>query len=72
MCLGHSESELQRLLNQSHFYGELTEEVLKRAGIAKGMHILDVGCGAGDVSFLAASIVGPAGSVLGVDSSDCE
>jgi SAM-dependent methyltransferase len=67
--LGHSESELQRLLNQSHFYGELTEEVFKRAGIAKGMHILDVGCGAGDVSFLAASIVGPAGSVLGVDRS---
>jgi 2-polyprenyl-3-methyl-5-hydroxy-6-metoxy-1,4-benzoquinol methylase len=67
--LGHSESELQRLLNQSRFYGELTEDVFKRAGVAPGMHILDAGCGAGDVSFLAASIVGPAGSVLGVDRS---
>ncbi len=33
------------------------------------MQVLDVGCGAGDVSFLAASTVGPAGSVLGVDRS---
>ena len=33
------------------------------------MHVLDVGCGAGDVSFLAASLVGPRGSVLGVDRS---
>ena len=29
--------------------------------------MLDVGCGAGDVSLLAASIVGPSGSVTGVD-----
>jgi SAM-dependent methyltransferase len=33
------------------------------------MHVLDVGCGAGDVSLLAASLVGPSGSVLGVDRS---
>jgi SAM-dependent methyltransferase len=29
--------------------------------------VLDVGCGVGDVSFLAAAIVGPEGSVVGVD-----
>jgi ubiquinone/menaquinone biosynthesis C-methylase UbiE len=67
--LGHSDVELQRLLNQSRFYGELTEEVFRRAGLAPGMQVLDVGCGAGDVSFLAASIIGPTGSVLGVDRS---
>jgi len=29
--------------------------------------VLDVGCGAGDVSMMAAAIVGPEGSVLGID-----
>jgi SAM-dependent methyltransferase len=33
------------------------------------MRVLDVGCGAGDVSFLAASLVGPTGMVIGVDKS---
>lgn len=65
--LGYSEIESQRLINQSRFYGELTEEVLRRAGIGSGVRVLDVGCGVGDVTFLLASIVGPSGSVLGVD-----
>jgi ubiquinone/menaquinone biosynthesis C-methylase UbiE len=32
-----------------------------------GMHVLDLGCGVGDVSFLAAGMVGAAGTVLGID-----
>jgi len=55
---------------QSAFWGELTEEVFQRAGIDVGMHILDIGCGPGDVAFLAARLVGPSGSVLGVDRSE--
>ena len=31
------------------------------------MSVLDVGCGAGDVSFLALSLVGSGGKVIGVD-----
>src|SRR2546425_12792213 len=65
--LGHSEIELDHLISQSRFYGELTEEVLCRAGIGAGMRVVDVGCGARDVSLLLASLVGPTGSVLGVD-----
>ena len=68
--LGHSETELRRLAMQSAFWGELTEEVFRRAGIGVGMHVLDVGCGPGDVSFLAAKLVGPSGSVLGIDRSE--
>jgi SAM-dependent methyltransferase len=34
------------------------------------MRVLDVGCGAGDVSFLAAELVGHAGKVVGADISD--
>src|SRR4030095_13108573 len=67
--LGHANQELARLVSQGSFFGELTEQVLRAAGLAPGMHVLDVGCGAGDVSFLAASLVGPHGSVLGIDRS---
>ena len=67
--LGHGSEEHRRLMLQSRFVGELTEAVFARGGLAKGMHVLDVGCGAGDVSFLAAAFVGPGGSVLGIDQS---
>src|SRR5581483_5588202 len=39
----------------------------REAGLARGMRVLDVGCGSGDVSFLAAEFVGPDGHVVGVD-----
>ena len=66
-ALGYSEREKERLIIQSRLYGELTERLFRMAGIQPGMSVLDVGCGVGDVSLLAATIVGPAGSVLGVD-----
>jgi SAM-dependent methyltransferase len=67
--LGHSDAELDRLIEQGRFYGELTEEFLRRAGVGPGMRVLDVGCGTGEVSFIAARLVGRTGSVLGVDRS---
>ena len=67
--LGHTQQELDRLISQGRFIGDLTEYVLHLAGLRAGMHVLDVGCGAGDVSFLALSLVGPSGFVIGVDRS---
>jgi ubiquinone/menaquinone biosynthesis C-methylase UbiE len=67
--LGHSEPELQRLIEQSRFYGELTKQFLRSAGLEAGMQVLDIGCGAGDVSMLAATLVGASGKVLGIDKS---
>jgi SAM-dependent methyltransferase len=67
--LGHAPSELDRLIEQARFLGDLTEEVLRRAGVGPGMTVLDLGSGTGDVSFLAARLVGPTGTVLGVDRS---
>ena len=67
--LGHARDELDRLIDQARFFGDLTAQVLHLAGLGPGMHVLDVGCGPGDVSFLAAQMVGPTGSVTGVDFS---
>jgi ubiquinone/menaquinone biosynthesis C-methylase UbiE len=68
-ALGHAEDELDRIINVARFLGDLTEHVLRLAGLVPGMRVLDVGCGPGDVVFLAARLVGPEGTVIGVDTS---
>jgi SAM-dependent methyltransferase len=65
--LGYSEDEAGRLANQGAFLEDLTADVLRRAGIESGMEVLDLGCGVGDVSVLAATMVGEFGAVLGID-----
>jgi ubiquinone/menaquinone biosynthesis C-methylase UbiE len=67
--LGHSAHELDRLSFQGMVFGPYTRQLLAEAGLTAGMHVLDVGSGSGDVSFLAADMVGPNGQVLGVDRS---
>jgi tRNA A58 N-methylase Trm61 len=47
---------------------DLTEDV-HRSGIKRGMRVLELGCGVGDVSLWIAKLVGPTGLVLGVDES---
>ena len=44
-----------------------TLPLLERAGVVAGMRCLDVGCGAGEVTFDLASLVGITGAVVGVD-----
>jgi SAM-dependent methyltransferase len=65
--MGRSEAETRRLIAQHRLYGSFTRRLLEDAGIAEGMKVLDVGSGAGDVALLAAELVGPTGSVVGVD-----
>jgi SAM-dependent methyltransferase len=66
-ALGHSEQELQRLSHQGQVFGPFTRRLFEEAGVSQGMSVLDVGCGSGDVAFLAADLVGPSGEVVGVD-----
>ena len=68
-ALGHSELELERLAQQAQLFVPFTRQLFEQAGIVPGMRILDVGCGAGDVAFLAAELVGPNGEVVGADRS---
>ncbi|OBG29692.1 methylase [Mycobacterium sp. 852002-51057_SCH5723018] len=65
--LGHGTAEIRRLLLQGRLHDTFTEHALRHAGLSPGMRVLDVGCGPGDVSFIAARLVGPDGTVLGVD-----
>lgn len=67
--LGHSDEEHERLILQARMIGPLSEAFLAKAGLAPGMEVLDIGCGAGDLSLLAAGSVGREGMVLGIDRS---
>jgi ubiquinone/menaquinone biosynthesis C-methylase UbiE len=65
--LEHSTTETDRLLKQAQLYELSTERLLQDAGLTTGMRVLDLGSGAGDVALLAGRLVGPTGTVLGVD-----
>jgi SAM-dependent methyltransferase len=62
-----SGDELARLEIQGRALGPATRMIFTAAGIRPGMRVLDLGCGVGDVTFLAADLVGPDGYVVGVD-----
>ena len=66
-ALGYSESEHERLIRQAALIAPITERLFREAGIGPGQHVLDLGSGMGDVSMLAAKLVGPTGRVVGVE-----
>lgn len=65
--VGSSGHERARLMRQASLLDPFTRRLLREAGPAPGMRVLDVGCGVADVTLLGADLVGPAGFVLGVD-----
>jgi len=65
--MGRTQAETERLIRQSQMYSGLTRRLLTEAGLSKGMKVLDIGSGAGDVAMAAAELVGPEGRVVGVD-----
>lgn len=66
-ALGSSDRERRRLMKQGELFRELLADAFRSAGIGSGMRVLDIGSGAGDVAMLAAELVGPTGSVVGLD-----
>lgn len=68
--LGHSDAETRRLMLQHQLFAPITRRLFENAGIGRGMRVLDVGSGAGDVALLLADIVGPTGQVIGIDQNE--
>jgi SAM-dependent methyltransferase len=65
--MGHNDRERRRLELQGRILNPFTEQLLRRAGLSGGMRVLDVGCGVGDVSLIAAQLVGYNGQVTALD-----
>lgn len=65
--MGHTDRERRRLSLQASVINSLTVSFLRRAGISAGMHVLELGCGVGEVSLIAARLVGPCGRLHGLD-----
>ena len=63
--LGSGGEELARLELQGRALAPATRMIFTAAGIRPDMRVLDLGCGAGDVNFVAADLAGPEGSVVG-------
>lgn len=66
-ALGRTQQEYARLARQSALAEPMTRRTFTDAGIVPGMRVVDLGSGAGDVCMLLADMVGPSGSVIGLD-----
>jgi ubiquinone/menaquinone biosynthesis C-methylase UbiE len=70
LATGEEAASRLRVVNTAH--GHDTRALLKRAGLKAGMRVADIGCGVGTLSHWAAERIGPIGSVVGVDVSECQ
>jgi ubiquinone/menaquinone biosynthesis C-methylase UbiE len=68
-ALARIDAELRRMVRHSAHLTDHTVDFLRRAGLRPGMRVLDVRCREGDLSRLAALLVGTRGAVVGVDPS---
>jgi len=69
-ALGRSPQEYARLTRQAAIFEPMTRRLFTEAGIGPGMRVLDLGSGAGDICLLISELVGPSGSVIGLDLDD--
>ncbi len=60
-------AEFERLKVQAVVLEPITRRFIREAGIGRGMRVLEIGCGVGDVSMLLAEAVGPSGRVVAID-----
>jgi SAM-dependent methyltransferase len=60
-------AEDARLVAQGALFDPHTRRVFELAGLAPGMRVLDLGSGAGNVTRIAAEMVGPGGRVVGIE-----
>jgi ubiquinone/menaquinone biosynthesis C-methylase UbiE len=68
-ALASGAAAVRRLFVLHNIYAPAGRRILLEAGLQPGMHVADFGCGVGAVTRMLAEIVGPTGSVTGIDSS---
>jgi SAM-dependent methyltransferase len=71
-ALATGQMAAQRLHILHALYGPGTRRVLLEAGLQRGMHVADLGCGVGTVTSLLAELVGSEGRVVGIDASGAQ
>src|SRR3954447_22307879 len=67
--LGNEPEELARLDRQAAAIDGASRLLLQAAGLGPGMRVLDLGTGLGHVARLAAALVAPHGTIVGIDQS---
>ncbi|MGW6276897.1 class I SAM-dependent methyltransferase [Kribbella sp. NPDC055071] len=67
---GRTDAEARRLILQHQIYAPMTRQLLKDAGVGRGMKVLEIGSGSGEVALLCADLVGPQGQVTGIDMNE--
>ena len=66
----HEESLMAHIPEEFRFRGYGCGSPVTEASLAPGEHVVDLGCGSGVESFIAARLVGPTGRATGVDMLD--
>jgi ubiquinone/menaquinone biosynthesis C-methylase UbiE len=66
-ALATGPAAVRRLHVLHNVYSPAGRRALRQAGLAPGMKVADFGCGVGVVSRMLAEMVGPSGSVTGID-----
>ncbi|HEX7809483.1 MAG TPA: class I SAM-dependent methyltransferase [Thermoanaerobaculia bacterium] len=69
-ALGASDAEHQRLINLASHEQDRVVDACRRAGVREGATAIDFGCGPLGALSALASVVGPRGTVIGIDASD--
>jgi len=65
--IGETDAQSRRLITQAQLYNPSTRSFFQAAGIGRGMKVLELGSGVGDVSLVLADLVGPSGRIVGVE-----
>src|SRR5215470_17013829 len=66
-ALGYANAEHDRLIRQGALVAPITERFFREVGLGPEQRVLDLGSGLGDVSMVAAELVGPSGQVVGIE-----
>src|SRR5689334_5362930 len=68
--LDGSDEDLRRLLGVSHASADMARSALRRIGVQEGWRAIECGCGPIGALPVMAEMVGPSGTVVGVDFSE--